>query len=88
MMTLKLTDAMREALDRDPEGAIEVEDELTQRRCLLLPKEALHTVAQRELMRELQIGFDQANAGQLVDWDATEIKSEGRRRLQNEPETA
>ena len=88
MMTLKLTDAMREALGRNPEGAIEVEDELTQRRYVLLPKESLHAVAQKELMRELQIGFDQADAGQVVGWDPAEIKSEGRRRLQNEPETA
>ncbi len=88
MMTPKLTDAMREALGRDPEGAIEVEDELTQRRYVLLPKESLQAVAQRELVRELQIGFDQADVGRFVDWDAAEIKSEGRRRLQNEPETA
>ena len=87
-MTLKLTDAMRDALGRDPDGVVEVEDDQTQRRYVLLPKEALQAVAQRQLMRELQIGFDQADAGQFVDWDAAEIKSEGRRRLQNKPETA
>ena len=34
-----------------------------------------------ELRRQQQIGFDQADRGQLVDWDPQRIKDEGRRRL-------
>lgn len=33
-----------------------------------------------ELRHELQVGFDQADAGQFVDWDLKWIKCEGRRR--------
>lgn len=33
-----------------------------------------------ELRRQLQIGIDQVNRGQLVDWDPEKIKAEGCRR--------
>lgn len=39
-----------------------------------------------ELHRQLQIGFDQADRGQLVDWDPEKIKAEGRRRLRQQPD--
>ena len=34
-----------------------------------------------ELRQQLQKGFDAADRGDLVDWDAERIKAEGRRRL-------
>ena len=34
-----------------------------------------------ELMKDLQVGLDQADAGQFVDWNPDEIKAEARRRL-------
>ena len=39
--------------------------------------------ADEELRQQLLIGFNQADQGQFVEWDAEKIKSEGRRRLQN-----
>jgi hypothetical protein len=87
-MIPKLTDAMRDALGNNPDGAIEVEDDLTQRRYVLLPKEALPIIAQQELLRELQIGFDQADAGEFVEFDVDEIMAEGRRRKQSKLETS
>ena len=35
-----------------------------------------------DLQRQLQIGFDQADRGQLVDWNPDRIKSEARLRIQ------
>lgn len=87
-MTPKLTDDMRDALGRNPEGTIEVEDELTQQRYVLMPKDAVQEIGRRELLRELQIGFDQADAGEFVAWDTDEIKAEGRRRREGQPENA
>ena len=34
------------------------------------------------LRRELQVGFDQADRGEFVDWDPDKIKAEGREILQ------
>ena len=34
------------------------------------------------LRRELQVGFDQADRGEFVDWDPDKIKAEGREMLQ------
>jgi hypothetical protein len=34
------------------------------------------------LRRELQVGFDQADRGEFVDWDPERLKAEGRERLQ------
>ena len=38
-----------------------------------------------ELRREIQIGLDASAAGQTAPWSADEIKSEGRRLLQQAP---
>jgi hypothetical protein len=38
------------------------------------------------LRRELQVGFEQADRGEFVDWDADRIKAEGRELLRQQRE--
>jgi hypothetical protein len=40
------------------------------------------------LRRELQIGFDEADRGELVDWDPDRIKAQGRELLRQQREGA
>jgi len=82
-MTPKLTDEMRHALQTHPGQPVEVEDSETRQVYVLVAKEDFRGLVRDELLRELQVGFDQADAGQLVDWNPEEIKAEGRRRLQS-----
>ena len=49
--------------------------------------EALRAVRDREarlesLRREIQVGVDQADRGELSPWDPAQVKAEGRRLLQ------
>jgi hypothetical protein len=79
-MTPKLTDEMRHALRSHPDGPVEIEDAETRQVYVLVAKESFRELIHEELLRELQVGFDQADAGRLSDWDPEEIKAEGRRR--------
>lgn len=80
-MTPKLTDEMRHALRSHPGGPVEIEDAETRKVYVLVAKESFRGMIRDELLRELQIGFDQADAGQFVDWNPADLKAEVRRRL-------
>ena len=87
-MTPKLTDEMREALVQHPDSPLRVRDESTQKLYVLVPEDDLRRMLHEELLRELKIGFDQADRGQVVSWDAHKVKVEGRRRLQRRSKAA
>lgn len=69
MATPKLTEEMRRALAQQPGIPLEIEDEATRQLYLIIPKEAFGQLVDEQLRRQLQIGFDQADAGDVVDWD-------------------
>lgn len=48
---------------------------------LLKEREDLRELRLEELRREIQIGIDQADRGELTPFDVEDIKAEGRRRL-------
>ena len=48
---------------------------------VILPLDYARRMFDDYLRRELQIGFDQADRGEFVDWNPDEIKAEGRKRL-------
>lgn len=79
-MTIKLPDELRQAIDDGEGGPIEIEDDRTQRVYVLVAREELHRLIDDRLRRELQIGFDQADAGDEDDWDVNEILEEAHRR--------
>ncbi len=51
---------------------------------LLKEREDLRKLRLEELRREVQVGIDQANRGEVVPFDVEDIKAEGRRRLAEE----
>lgn len=69
MHTPKLTEEMRRALDQQPGQPLEIEDEATHRVYILVPKEDFPQMVDEQLRRQLQIGFDQADAGDVIAWD-------------------
>jgi len=78
MDTPALTDEQERALDEQG-GIVEGASFVILRTDVF--RELLGFDTDDELRRQLQIGFDQADRGQLVDWDPQRIKDEGRRRL-------
>jgi hypothetical protein len=81
-MILKLTPEMRIALQDHAGQPVKIEDEQSQKVYLLVEEGSAHQLMEQWLCRELQVGFDQAERGDVVEWNADRIKSEGRRRLQ------
>ena len=82
-MNTDLTSDQQKALDEN-EGIVESGDIVFMR--IDVFRDMLGFTLDDELRRQLQIGFDQADRGQLLDWDAEKIKTEGRRRLQQQSE--
>ncbi|MFI4848848.1 hypothetical protein V6x_23350 [Gimesia chilikensis] len=85
-MAPKLTDEMRQALLESPDRPLQIEDDQTQKVYLLVPQDDFQHWMDAELRRELQIGFDQADAGDVTDWDVEALLREARTRQIVEPE--
>jgi hypothetical protein len=79
-MPPKLTEEQRQAIRNSPGHAVEVEDEETQRVYVLVARDDFRQLVDDALKRELQIGFDQADSGDVADWDVEEILAEAHRR--------
>ncbi len=62
-MTPKLTDELRLALEGDPGRPIRVEDEQTQKVYLVMSEEALPTLWEDYIRREVKKGLDDVKAG-------------------------
>ena len=80
-MIPKLTPEMRTALLEHAGRPVRIEDEQSRKTYLLVEEDTVGQLFEQWLVRELQAGFDQADRGEVVDWNAERIKSEGRRRL-------
>ena len=84
-MILKLTPEMRIALQDHAGQPVKIEDEQSQKVYLLVEEGSAHQLMEQWLCRELQVGFDQAERrATCFQWNADRIKSEGRRRLQEQ----
>jgi len=79
-MSPKITQEQREAILANPDSPVEIEDEQTKRTYVLVPKDGFRRMIDDALRRELQIGLDQADAGDAADWDIEEILAEAHRR--------
>lgn len=80
-MTPQLTAEQREALQAHPDKPLRVEDEQTHKVYLVVAEEALPTLWEDYIRREVKKGLDAADRGEVEDWDVESIKSEGRRIL-------
>ena len=76
MMIPKLSDELRLAIQNHDGRPIEVEDERTQRIYVLVPRDEFRDMVEEQLRAELQIGFDQADAGDVGEWDIEEMIQE------------
>jgi len=79
-MTPKLSEEQRQAIQNQEGGPVEVEDDRTQRVYVLVARDEFHRLVEEQLRRELQVGFDQADAGEVGDWDVEEMLQEARQR--------
>ena len=79
-MAPKLTDEQREALESRPGMPVEIKDDLTQRVYILVARDDVQSLFDEPLRRELEIGFEQADRGDVGDRDIDEMLTEARRR--------
>jgi len=87
-VTAKLTNEMRAAIERHPGEPVPVEDDRTHKVYLLIEQDRALNLLDHWLRSELQIGFEQAERGDVTPWHPDRIKSEGRRRLQDNTQHA
>ncbi|QDT81039.1 hypothetical protein Mal35_45170 [Gimesia maris] len=77
-MAPEITEEMRQALNQQPDRPLKIEDDQSQKTYLLIPQENFRQWVDAELRRELQIGFDEADAGEVAEWDVESILSTAR----------
>jgi len=69
MSAPKLTDEQREAVGGYPGDFTRVEDDQTHKVYLLIEESRAKELYERWLREQLQVGFDEADRGQLAEWD-------------------
>lgn len=84
-MTPKITAEQRKALEREPGKPLELPDDQTQKVYVMVAKDDFTQMVDQELRRLLQIGFDQADAGDVGAWDVEEVLREAHRRHAERP---
>ncbi len=84
-MIAKFTEEQRQALQANPEKPLRVEDEQTRKIYLVVAEEALPTLWQDYIDREVRKGLDAIDRGEVEDWDIESIKSEARRIIDQPP---
>jgi len=80
-MIAKLTEQQRQALQADPEKPLRVEDDQTHKVYLVVAEEALPTLWQDYIDREVKKGLEAVDRGEIEDWDIESIKCEARQIL-------
>jgi hypothetical protein len=84
-MIAKLTKQQRQALQANPQKPLRVEDDETHKVYLVVAEEALPTLWQDYIDREVKKGLEAVDRGEVEDWDIESIKSEARQILEQGP---
>jgi len=79
---------MREALAEHPGQPVEVCDDETQKVYLLVDAKSGRALAEQWIREQLQVGLDAAERGEIVPFDADDIKAAGRSRASYRPSGA
>jgi hypothetical protein len=79
-MTPKLSEEQRQALENHAGRPVEVEDDRTRRVYVLVARDEFQRLVEEQLRRELQVGFDQADAGDVGEWNVEEMLAAARER--------
>ncbi|HUT09632.1 MAG TPA: hypothetical protein VMY42_03985 [Thermoguttaceae bacterium] len=69
MSTPKLTDEQRQAVRFQPGGFTRVEDDQTEKVYFLIEESRAKELYDQWLRQQLQVGFAEADRGQLAEWD-------------------
>ena len=69
MSTPKLTDEQRQAISVHPGDFTRVEDDQTHKVYFIIEESRANELYQQWLREQLQVGFDEADRGQLAGWD-------------------
>jgi hypothetical protein len=78
----KLTEQQRRALQANPEKPLRVEDDETHKVYLVVAEEAMPTLWQDYIDREVKKGLEAFDLGEVEDWDIESVKSEARQILE------
>lgn len=77
-MALEITDDLRSAVLEHPGQPVRIHDSQSDRDYVLLEESLIGGLVDQWLRRELQIGFDQIDRGECVDWNPDQIKADAR----------
>lgn len=80
-MILRMTDQMRQAISSSQGQPVEILDDRTSKRYLLVESSGIEQLWEDWVQRSLQVAFDEADRGELREWSPDRIKAEGRKRL-------
>ena len=69
MIAPKLTDEQRQAIGGHPGDFTRVEDDQTQKVYFIIEESRAKELYDRWLHEQLHLGFDEADRGQLTEWD-------------------
>ncbi|HEV3138105.1 MAG TPA: hypothetical protein VGZ26_09375 [Pirellulales bacterium] len=72
---------MRAALEQHPGQPIEVEDDESEKRYILVDAQSGRALAEQWIREQLQVGLDAADRGEIVPFDPEAIMARGRERL-------
>jgi hypothetical protein len=72
-MTLPLTDEMRAAIRQQADGPICLEDAQTRDTFVLVELDEYRRLVDERLRRDLQVGFSQADRGEVAPWNVDEF---------------
>lgn len=75
-MRPKLSDEQRQAIRKTHGGPVEVEDDPTHRVYVIVSRDEFHQLVEDQLRQDLQIGFDQADAGDIGEWNVAALLAE------------
>jgi len=89
-MVAKVTknDELQQALDKEQGAAVYLVGMDGETTHVVLPIDDARRMFDDYLQRELQVGFDQADRGESVDWDPEKIKAYGRELLKRRSQEA
>ena len=79
-MTPKITKEQREALQRSPEKPLRMPDDETNKVYIIFDEQALPTLWEDYIRREVQCGVDQLDRGEGEEWDVEAFLKEAHRR--------
>lgn len=72
-MTLPLTDEMRAAIRQQTDGLVCLEDAQTRQTFVLVELDEYRRLVDERLRRDLQVGFAQAERGEVAPWNVEEF---------------